>query len=150
MPQPDRWFEDFAPGEVSTFGNYAMTEAEILEFGRRFDPQPFHVDPEAAKASIYGGLIASGWHTGSAMMRMIADHWMPVASMGSPGLEELRWIGPVRPGDRLSVRLTVQETRRSRSKPDRGLVTFLAEALNQDQAVVMSFRGTILFKGRPA
>lgn len=149
MPQPDRWFEDIHEGEVAEFGDYAMTEAEILEMGRRFDPQFFHVDPQAAKGSIYGGLIASGWHTGAAMMRMLVDHWLPKSSMGSPGVDELRWMLPVRPGDRLHLRVTITETRKSRSRPDRGIVTYSTEVLNQRNEPVMSIKGTGFFKCQP-
>ncbi|HET6184182.1 MAG TPA: MaoC family dehydratase [Acetobacteraceae bacterium] len=150
MPQPDRWFEDLRQGEVAEFGDHLMTEAEILEFARRFDPQPFHVDAGAARESIYGGLIASGWHTGSAMMRMLVDHWLPRSSMGSPGLEQVRWLRPVRPGDRLSVRVTIRETRLSQSRPGLGIATYLTEVLNQDRETVMSLLGTGLFRCRPA
>lgn len=146
----DRWLEDFRPGETAEFGDYEMTEADIIAFATRFDPQVFHTDPEAARASAFGGLIASGWHTASAMMRLLVDHWVPPqASLGSPGIDELRWVLPVRPGDRLRVRVTVEEQRRSRSKPDRGLVRSLNEVLNQDGAVVMTARGLGLFRARP-
>lgn len=149
-PHKDRWLEDFRPGEIAEFGDYEMTEAEIVAFGTRFDPQVFHTDPERARTTAFGGLIASGWHTAAAMMRMLVDHWVPpAASLGSPGIDELRWLMPVRPGDRLRMRVTVEEVRRSRSKPDRGLVRGLNEVLNQDGAVVLTARGMLMLRARP-
>lgn len=137
----DRYFEDYAPGSVLEFGSISVDEQEILSFGRRYDPQVFHTDPEAAKHSIYGGLIASGWLTASLMMRAYSDNYLsPLSSLGSPGVDELRWPRPVRPGDVLSLRVTVEEATRSRSKPDRGIVRSFVEVLNQDREVVMSMR----------
>lgn len=151
MPPTPRWFEDFTPGLVTEFGEYELTEAEIIDFARRYDPQPFHTDPEAAKQSNFGGLIASGWNTTAVMMRMLVDHYVPAnASLGSPGIDEIRWLQPVRPGDRLRVRVTVQEATRSRSKPDRGVVRSLNEVLNQRGEVVMTMRGMMLMRARPA
>ena len=99
---PELYFEDFELGRVYELGSVDVTEADILEFARRFDPQPFHVDPEAARQSVFGGLIASGWHTGAMWMRLYVDSLLDgAASMGSPGIEELRWLAPVRPGDTL-------------------------------------------------
>ena len=136
-----RWFEDYRPGLVLEFGPVAVDEAEVVEFARRYDPQPFHIDAEAAAQCAYGGLIASGWHTGSLMMRLLVEHYLsPVSSLGSPGLDELRWLAPVRPGDTLSVRVTILEARRSQSKPDRGLVRAKMEVLNQHREVVMSMK----------
>lgn len=136
-----RYFEDYRPGLVLEFGNVRVDEAELVEFARRYDPQPFHIDAAHATAGPFGGLIASGWHTGSLMMRLLVEHYLsPVASLGSPGIDELRWLAPVRPGDVLSVRVTVLEARRSQSKPDRGLVRALMEVLNQRREVVMSLR----------
>jgi acyl dehydratase len=150
MPAPTRWFEDFTPGMVSEFGDYAITEAEIIAFATQYDPQPFHTDPEAARASNFGGLIASGWNTMGAMMRMLVDHYVPAnASMGSPGIDEIRWLHPVRPGDRLRLRVTVQEQTRSRSKPDRGVIRSLTEMLNQRGEVVMTMRGMVLMRAKP-
>jgi acyl dehydratase len=118
-----------------------VEQDEVIAFARRFDPQVFHTDPESAKKSIYGGLIASGWHTAGLMMRLFADHYLSkVASLGSPGVDELRWNKPVRPGDELSIRVTVQETKRSRSKPDRGMVHSFIEVMNQNREVVMSMK----------
>lgn len=149
VPPKERFFEDFRPGEVLEFGDYLVTEEEIVEFAKRYDPQPFHVDHEAADRSIYGGLIASGWLTGSIVMRLLVDHFIsPVSSMGSPGVDEIRWTKPVRPGDRLKLRVTVVETRRSQSKPDRGIVQVQEEAINQDGETVMSIRGMGLYRCR--
>lgn len=154
MPAPkralERWFEDFHPGDVTEFGDQEMTEAEILAFARRYDPQIFHTDPEAAQATIYGGVIASGWHTASVMMRLLVENFIPPnASLGSPGVDELRWLRPVRPGDRLRVRVTVQEAVGSRSRPDRGVVRSFTEVLNQHGEAVMTTRGMLLFRRRP-
>jgi acyl dehydratase len=141
----DQCFEDFVPGSVRTSGTVLVTEEEIIEFARRYDPQVFHTDPVAARNSIYGGLVASGWHTAAMAMRLIVEHYLfHAASVGSPGVDEVRWLKPVRPGDRLSVRVTVLEARRSESKPDRGLVRSFIEVLNQDRVVVMSFKGVTI------
>ncbi len=123
--KPVRWFEDFTAGQVLEGGDFLMTEEEITGFARRYDPQPFHLDAEAAKASMFGELVASGWNTAAVAMRLMVEHFFGAnASMGSPGIDELRWPRPVRVGDRLRLRATVEETRLSRSKPDRGLVHF--------------------------
>ena len=133
------------PGSVRTSGTVLVTEEEIIEFAKRYDPQVFHTDPVAARDSIYGGLVASGWHTAAMAMRLIVENYLSgVASVGSPGVDEVRWLKPVRPGDKLSVRVTVLEARRSESKPDRGIVRSLVEVLNQDMAVVMSFKGVTM------
>ncbi len=151
VPFKQRWFEDYEAGEVIELGEYPVSEAEIIEFAKRYDPQPFHIDPEAARQSAYGGLIASGWHTGSIMMRMLVDGFVSeVASMGSPGLDELRWLAPVRPGDVLRGRIRILETRRSASKPDRGLVHLEQEALNQRDEVVARWVGWNIYRARPA
>jgi len=144
-----RFFEDFAPGQVYEFGDRTVTEAEIAEYARQFDPQPFHTDAAAARGSIYGGLIASGWHTAGMMMRMLVDHFIPhESSMGSPGIDELRWLKPVRPGDRLRMRVSVVETKQSNSKPDRGIVRSINEVLNQDGETVLSMRGMGMYRTR--
>lgn len=135
----DRYFEDYVPGAVYEFGSIAVDQDEVISFAQRFDPQDFHTDPEAARQTVFGGLIASGWHTAGLMMRLYADHYLSkVASLSSPGVDELRWKQPVRPGDELSLRVTVTEARRSSSKPDRGIVRSFIEVLNQDHEVVMS------------
>src|SRR5918992_5828419 len=106
----DRYFEDYVPGAVHEFGSVAVDEQEVLDFGRRYVPLSYHVDKEAAKNSIYGGLIASGWHTAALMMRLYTDNYLStVANLGSPGCDEMRWSMPVLPGDELSVRVTVLE-----------------------------------------
>lgn len=151
VPFRERYFEDYVPGEVMTFGDYLVTEEEIVAFASRYDPQSFHLDADAARDTIYGGLIASGWMTASIMMRMVVDHLISrVASMGSPGIDELRWLKPVRPGDRLHGRATIVEARRSQSKPDRGLVRMRQEVLNQHDEVVMTYLGMGLYRCRPA
>lgn len=140
-PIEDRCIEDYVVGSVSEFGSITVEEAEIIDFARRFDPQAFHTDPEAAKSSIYGGLIASGWHTAGMMMRLLVEHYLPSArSLGSPGIDELRWTKPVRPGDKLSVRVTVLEANRSHSKPDRGVLQSFIEVLNQNREVVLTLK----------
>ena len=146
VPREERYFEDYVAGSVHEFGPVSLDENEIIEFGKRFVPQPYHTDAELAKKTIYKGLIASGWHTAAAMMRVYSDNYLSaVANLGSPplsilGVDELRWTKPVRPGDRLTVRVTVLETRRSGSKPDRGIVNSLLETLNQDGKLVMSMK----------
>jgi len=136
-----RYFEDYTPGLVLEFGAVRVEQDEVIEFAQRFDPQPFHVDVARAAEGPFGGLIASGWHTGSLMMRLLVEHYLsPIASLGSPGIDEVRWLAPVRPGDTLSVRVTILEARRSQSKPDRGLVRAQMETLNQRGEVVMSMK----------
>jgi acyl dehydratase len=138
-PIDDRYFEDYEPGAAYEYGSVLVDSAEMVEFARRFDPQPIHVDPEFAARGPFGGLIASGWYTGSVFMRLYVDHYLSrVASLASPGIDELRWSVPVRPGDSLRMRVTIAQARRSRSKPDRGLVHTRGELLNQDGASALS------------
>lgn len=145
----DRYFEDYVPGSVFEFGTVQMTEPEMLDFARKFDPQDFHTSPEKAAQGPFGGLIASGWHTAGAMMKLYADHYLSKASsLGSPGIDEVRWPRPVRPGDSLSVRVSILEANRSRSKPDRGVVRTLVEVLNQKAEVVMSFKAINIIRCR--
>jgi acyl dehydratase len=140
-PIDNRYFEDYVAGAVHEFDGIIVEEAEVIAFGKHFDPQPFHTDPVAAKESAFGGLIASGWHTASLMMRLFVDHYLSrVASLGSPGVDALRWLKPVRPGDRLVLRVTVHEVKRSRSKPDRGILHSYIEVLNQRREVVMTMK----------
>lgn len=149
-PVEERYFEDYVDGDIHEFGAIAVTEEDIISFGTRFNSQCFHTDPEASKATIFGGLIASGWHTAGLMMRLFVDHYLSgVASLGSPGADELRWIRPVRPGDALSIRVTIIETKRSHSKPDRGIVLSYIEVLNQEEKVVMSMKAVNLLLCRP-
>ena len=146
VPVENRYFEDYLTGSVYEFGSIAVEQEEVIAFARRFDPQVFHIDPESAKETIYGGLIASGWHTAGLMMRLFSEHFLSkVASLGSPGVDELRWHKPVRPGDELSVRVTILETKRSRSKPDRGIVNSFIEVINQNLDVVMSMKSVNFF-----
>jgi acyl dehydratase len=146
-----RYWDDIKEGDVVELGSQTMEKDRMVAFAREFDPQPFHTDEKAAAASIWGGLIASGWLTGSVLMRFLYDGFLKdTASMGSPGIDELRWLKPVRPGDTLSARLTVLETAASRSKPDRGIVRSLMEVLNQHGEVVMTTKGVNFFKRRPA
>jgi acyl dehydratase len=145
----DRYFEDYVTGAVYEYGYATVTEAEIIAFAERFDPQPIHVDAEFARTGPFGGLIASGWHTAAIAMRMIVDHYVSkVASLASPGVDELRWPTPVRPGDLLRVRTAIVETRRSVSKPDRGLVRTRAELLNQQDQTVLSLLAMNLIRLR--
>jgi len=147
----ERYFEDYVPGTTEEFGGVVVEEAEIIEFAKRFDPQDFHTDPEVAASGPFGGLIASGWHTAALMMRMFADHYLSKASsLGSPGIDEIRWPRPVRPGDTLRVRVNILDARLSRSKPDRGIVNTLAEVLNQSGEVVMSLKAATIIRARPA
>ncbi len=144
----DRYFEDYVPGATHDCGSVSVSEAEILDFARRYDPQEFHLD--AAADGPFGGLIASGWHTASLMMRLYAEHYLSaVSSLGSPGVDELRWPRPVRPGAVLRLRATVLEARPSRSKPDRGLVRTRVEFADGDD-VVFSASVLNLMRVRPA
>jgi len=136
-----RYFEDYVAGAVHEFGAIKVDEQEVIDFGKRYVPLSYHVDKEAAKQSIYGGVIASGWHTAALMMRVYTENYLSqVANLGSPGGDELRWDKPVFPGDELSVRATVLEARRSESRPDRGIVRTFIEVLNQKHQVVMSMK----------
>jgi len=151
VPATLRHFEDFRPGDVIELGSRTITKEAIIAFAKEFDPQVFHVDEEAAKQTIYGGLLASGWHTGSLLMRLLCDGLLArTASLGSPGIDELRWLKPVRPGDTLSGRMTVLESIPSRSKPDRGMVRSLMELRNQHGEVVLTVKGLSLLGRRPA
>jgi acyl dehydratase len=140
-PISDRYFEDYVEGDVHRLGSIAVERDEVIAFAKRFDPQTMHTDPEAAKDSPFGKLIASGWHTVSLMMRLYVEHYLThVASLASPGVDELRWVRPVLPGDRLSVQVTVLKAVASKSKPDRGMVTSFAEMTNQAGEVVLTVK----------
>lgn len=144
-----RYLEDFSEGQVFELGEETIREQEIIDFARRFDAQPFHVDAEAAKSSIYGGLIASGWHTGSLFMGMLVRGLLhEVASLGAGGLDELRWLKPVRPGDTLRGRLTVLGKRPSSKHRDRGLLTCLGELFNQHGERVLMIRWSAMIARR--
>jgi acyl dehydratase len=152
--QPDQstWYwEDFREGEVREFGKTVVGREDIVRFASEFDPQRFHVDEAAAAQTMFGGLIASGWHTASMAMRMMCDAYLlRSSSLGSPGIEQLKWLKPVRPGDTLHMRLTVLETRPLQSRPDVGLVKSRHEVLNQNGEVVMQMEGHGMFGRRPA
>jgi acyl dehydratase len=145
-----RYFEDYVPGLVVDCGSFTAGEAEIIDFARRYDPQPFHVDPEAAAAGPYGGIIASGWQTASLMMRQLVECFIsPESGLGAAGVDEIRWPRPVRAGDTLHVRGTVLEARLSRSKPDRGIIRTRMEAASADGEVSMSMEGINFVRVRP-
>jgi acyl dehydratase len=145
----DRHFEDYPPGTVFEYGEIRITEAEIIEFARRYDPQYIHVDKAAAASGPFHGLIASGWQTVALMMRLLVDRFLPkMASLGSPGIDELRWLKPVRPDDVLHIRVTVLDATPSRSRPDRGVVRTLVEVLNHNCEVVMSMKPMNIFRRR--
>jgi acyl dehydratase len=145
-----RYFDDYLPGATYDCGSFSVSEDEIVSFAKQFDPQPFHVDPGAAARGPFGGLVASGWQTAALVMRQLVDHYLPAgASLGSPGLDEIRWPNPVRPGDTLRVRATVMEARRSLSKPDRGIMKTMVEAADQDGRTVMRAIAINFLRVRP-
>jgi acyl dehydratase len=144
-----RYFEDFPVGAVFEFGSVTVTEAGIIAFARQFDPQTMHTDPVAAANGPTGGLIASGWHTIALMMRMYADHILPPDGLPAPGVDEVRWHHPVRPGDTLHMRVRIESARVSQSKPDRGIIRPFSEVLNQHGEVVVSMRPINLIRRRP-
>lgn len=149
--QPSIYWEDFHAGQVREFGAMTVRREDIIDFASRFDPQPFHLDEAAGRETPYGGLIASGWHTGALAMRMMCDEYLlDAASLGSPGLESLRWTAPVRPDDTLHMRLTVLATRVMRSRPEAGLVDTRWELFNQRGELVLDMRGCGMFGRRPA
>lgn len=148
-PIEDRYFEDYIPGSVYEFGSILVEEQDILDFARKFDPQAFHVDHDKARQSHFGGLIASGWHTAALTMRLLVDHYISrVAGMGSPGSGPVRWVRPVRPGDELSIRVTILKATHSRIKPDRGIVRSFVETMNQHGEVVMTRIAIGIFRCR--
>jgi len=143
------YFEDFYPGQEIDLGERSVSENEIVAFARQFDPQPFHVDRDAARASIYGGVIASGWHTCSLMMRMVVDGLMASSSsMGSPGLDGVRWLRPLRAGDTIRVRYLTTQVKASNSKPDRGVVWSKWTATNQHGEEICTIEGMGMFRRR--
>ncbi|MFB6227157.1 MAG: MaoC family dehydratase [Halobacteriales archaeon] len=142
------YYEDLTIGQQDTVGSYEVTESEIVEFAEQYDPQPMHTDPEAAEESMFGGLVASGWHTASMCMRLLVENYLAdSAAMGSPGADELRWHEPVRPGDELTVETEVLEKRPSESRPDRGLVRVDVGVRNDEGTLVMSME-SLVFWGR--
>jgi acyl dehydratase len=147
---PRRYFEDFFEGLTVDLGNVDFTADGIVAFAREYDPQPMHTDADAARKSIYGGLIASGWHTAGTYMRMLVDSVIGQSeSFGSPGIDNLRWLKPVRPGDTLRGRFTVLEAKLSRSRPEWGIVRSRGEMLNQANEVVMQIEAVNFFGRRP-
>ena len=143
-------FEDFQPGQTYALGEHSLCEEEIIAFAREYDPQPQHTDPEAAKAGMLGGLIASGWHLCALAMRMIVDGLFGrAASLGSPGVEEVQWRRPVRPGDVLRLEAEVLETRVAVSKPDRGFVRLRFEMFRGDEKVMVFISTAMIAKRTP-
>ncbi len=148
-PPKTRYWEDFAPGRVIEHGPRRISREEIVAYAREFDPQPFHLDEEAARHSMLGGLCASGWHSCCILMRMSAESFvLNSSSMGAPGVDEVRWLAPIRPGDDLTLRATVLSTRPSSSRPDMGLVNVLLELFNAAGTCVMSLRAPLMFARR--
>lgn len=144
------YLDDFHDGQIIDLGSCTVSRDQIIAFASQYDPQPFHTDEEAAKESIYGGLIASGWHTVALFMRLLVDGLLSrAASMGSPGVDEVRWLKPVRPGDTLSARGVVLAVVPSRSKPDRGILRTSYEMFNQSGEQVLSMKGIGMFARRP-
>ena len=150
MTQERLYFEDFAVGKLIEVGSVTVSEAEIIAFATRFDPQPFHIDYDAAATSMFGGIIASGWHTCSMMMRLMVDGYLRnSSSLGSPGLDEVRWLKPVRGGDVLTVSSAILESIPSTSRPDRGVIFTLWQAINQHGELVATIKGRGMFLRRP-
>lgn len=140
------FFDDYVEGQVYVFGKTVVSQDEIIAFARKYDPQSFHIDPVLAKSHAYGGLIASGWHSCAMVMRMMTDDFISEsASLGSPGVDEIRWKKPVRPGDTLRVRVEILKTRLSQTKSDRGIVISQVDVENQDLETIMSMKTTGLF-----
>ena len=145
------YFEDFPVGEVAEFGDKQVSAEEIVAFAKDWDPQPFHLDAEAAKHSQIGELIASGWHTGAMLMRMMCDAYLlDAASEGAPGIDEMRWLKPVRPGDRLHARRTTLAARTSQSRPHIGILNFQFDAINQRDETVLTMKSASFIRRRPA
>ena len=146
-----KYWEDITVGHTATLGSHTVTEEEILAFAKKYDPQPFHIDPEAAERSIFGGLIASGWHSCAIMMRLSVDHMKKeqLAGVGSPGIDSCRFVKPVRPGDTLTVRTVITESWPSKSKPI-GFIRRRADMVNQHGEVVLTVIGVGMFKRREA
>ena len=146
VPFKERYFEDYPVGEIAEFGDYPISEAEILAFAAQYDPQPFHLDQSAAAGTIYGGLIASGWHTCGIAMRLVAEHILRDSeSFASPGVSDVRWPHPVRPGDVLNLRVTVNEVRRSAKRPELGILQWSWCLRTQEDRTVLELEGTSMF-----
>ncbi len=144
----DRCFEDYQVGATYQLGSVTLSQDEIIAFARLYDPQEMHINPALAAEGPFGEVIASGWHTIALTMRKLVENFLPHNGLAAPGIDEVRWPRPVRPGDTLSVRVTIEQARRSRSKPDRGLIHSLIETVNQDGEVVMSLRPMNLVRCR--
>ncbi|MGE0223885.1 MAG: MaoC family dehydratase [Acetobacteraceae bacterium] len=144
-----RFFEHYPAGAVFEIGSFTVSERDIIDFARQYDPQDMHTDPQIAAAGPFGEVIASGWHTIGLMMRLLVQNFLPKNGLAAPGIDELRWPRPVRPGDTLRVRVTVLDARRSRSKPDRGLVQNLVEIFNQNDELVLSMKPLNMVRCRP-
>ena len=148
-PASKLYWEDFTPGRVMAYGPRRVTREEILDFAAEFDPQPFHLDETAARATMLGGLCASGWHSCCILMRMMADGFvLNSSSMGAPGVDEVQWLAPIRPGDDLTLRATVLSTRASGSRPDMGFVNVLLELFNAAGKPVMALKAPLMFGRR--
>jgi len=148
VPANRQFFEDIKAGQGYEFGTITVSEKDIIDFAREFDPQDFHLDPTKAACGPFGGIVASGWHTTGVVMRLYVDHYLShVANLGSPGVEDIRWQNPLRPGDTLRIRVTILEARPSRSKPDRGIIRVHVEAINQIGNLVLSMI-VVSFMGR--
>ena len=149
MAGPVRYWDDYEIGTVTELGSKKMTKEEIIDFATKFDPQPFHIDEQAAKKSFFGGLIASGWHTCSAVMRMMVDSYVsPSTSLGSPGVDEVRWLKPVYAGDTITARIIIEDKRPSRSKADIGSIFNRYEVHNQTGERVMTMKGIGIMRRR--
>ena len=145
------YFEDFQPGAINTYGPRLVSREEIIAFAAEFDPQPMHLDEEAGRVSMLGGLAASGWHTCCLMMRMAADGFiLNSASMGAPGVDEVRWLAPLRPGRHISLRTTVLDTRASSSRPEMGFLKMLFEVIDDAGVTVMTLSTSLIMSRREA
>jgi acyl dehydratase len=147
-PPDDRFFEDYTVGATYICGSFSVSEGEIIAFATQYDPQTMHIDRGLAAKGPFGQVIASGWHTVARTMRLLVENFLPHDGLAAPGIDELRWPRPVRPGDTLTLHATIEQARRSRSKPDRGLLSTLLEVLNQDGDVVMSMKPMNLVRVR--
>ena len=148
-PADQRHFEDYPVGTVFDLGTFTLSEADIVGFATRYDPQSMHIDPAWAAQGPFGGVIASGWHTVAALMRLIVENFLPNNGLVSPGIDELRWLLPVWPGETLRAQVTITEARRSRSRPDRGLITSFVEVLNHAADPVLTMRPMNFIRCRP-
>ena len=143
------YFEDFQPGAINEYGPRLVSREEIIAFAAEFDPQPMHLDEEAGRASMLGGLAASGWHTCCLMMRLAADGFiLNSASMGAPGVDEVRWLAPLRPGRSITLRTTTLETRPSASRPEMGFVKMLFEVIDDAGVTVMTLSSSLILRRR--